>query len=148
MYGAAPGHLQTQSLADSWEWHRKQYELKTRYLEYWNSHDGPAVDFVLTPATAATAFTPGSALYPGYTSVANVLDFTAIAVPVSRADKDRDGPEVRTDFHGYLDEMVYKQYDSETFHNVPVGVQIMGRRLEEESVLAAAEEVKRCLQAT
>ena len=35
--------------------------------------------------------------------------------------------------------------DPELFHNTPIGLQIMGRQLEEEKVLAAALEVQRCI---
>jgi len=36
--------------------------------------------------------------------------------------------------------------DPEVFHGMPIGLQIMGRRLEEEKVLAVAEEVRRCVE--
>ena len=35
--------------------------------------------------------------------------------------------------------------DPHVFHGAPVAVQLMGRRLEEEKVLAIAEEVSQCL---
>lgn len=35
--------------------------------------------------------------------------------------------------------------DPEVFHGMSIGLQILGRRLEEEKVLAVAEEVRRCL---
>lgn len=35
--------------------------------------------------------------------------------------------------------------DPQVFHGAPVAVQLMGRRLEEEKLLAIAEEVKECL---
>jgi amidase len=35
--------------------------------------------------------------------------------------------------------------DPEIFHGVPIGLQIVGRRLEEERILAISEEVERCL---
>lgn len=35
--------------------------------------------------------------------------------------------------------------DPETFHGMPVGLQIMGRRLEEEKMLAIAVELERIL---
>lgn len=36
--------------------------------------------------------------------------------------------------------------DPETFDNAPVGIQVMGKRLEEEQVLAAVGEITCCLQ--
>ena len=40
---------------------------------------------------------------------------------------------------------VYKFYDADKMHNLPVGVQIVGRRLEEERVLAAMQLVETAL---
>lgn len=39
----------------------------------------------------------------------------------------------------------YKLYDAEAMHGLPVGVQIVGRRLEEEKVLAIMKRVEDAL---
>lgn len=39
----------------------------------------------------------------------------------------------------------YKHYDAEAMHGLPVGVQVVGRRLEEEKVLAAMKVVEAAL---
>lgn len=36
----------------------------------------------------------------------------------------------------------YKHYDAERMHGLPVGVQVIGRRLEEEKVLAVMKRVE------
>ena len=40
---------------------------------------------------------------------------------------------------------VYKFYDADRMHGLPVGVQIVGRRLEEEKVLAVMKRVEDAL---
>lgn len=42
----------------------------------------------------------------------------------------------------------YKLYDAEAMHGLPVGVQIVGRRLEEEKVLAIMKRVEDILGAS
>ena len=39
----------------------------------------------------------------------------------------------------------YKLYDSEAMHGLPVGVQVVGRRLEEEKVLAVMKRLEDAL---
>lgn len=39
----------------------------------------------------------------------------------------------------------YKHYDTEKMHGLPVGVQIVGRRLEEEKVLAGMQRLEDAL---
>ena len=39
----------------------------------------------------------------------------------------------------------YKLYDAEAMHGLPVGVQVVGRRLEEEKVLAIMQRVEDAL---
>ena len=39
----------------------------------------------------------------------------------------------------------YKLYDADAMHGLPVGVQVIGRRLEEEKVLACMERVEEAL---
>ena len=144
IYGHNPGHLQPMILNEYWETQRNKLDYQTRYLRYWNEQN-PDVDFVLLPATAATGFLPNTALYPGYTAIANILDFTAAVIPVTTADKTTDAPasiDTRSDF----EKNVCDQYDPVLFHGLPVGIQVMGQRLDEEGVLAGAEEVRRCLE--
>ena len=40
----------------------------------------------------------------------------------------------------------YKHYDASKMHGLPVGVQIVGRRLEEEKVLAVMQRVEEALE--
>lgn len=39
----------------------------------------------------------------------------------------------------------YKLYDAEAMHGLPVGIQIVGRRLEEEKVLAIMKRIENAL---
>lgn len=39
----------------------------------------------------------------------------------------------------------YKYYDAEAMHGLPVGIQVVGRRLEEEKVLAVMQRIESLL---
>ena len=48
-------------------------------------------------------------------------------------------------FAGNARKLILWEDDANVFHGAPIGLQIMGKRLEEEKVLAIAGEVGRCL---
>ncbi|VDC00394.1 unnamed protein product [Peniophora sp. CBMAI 1063] len=125
----------------------KLYQYQSAYAKYWNetaksTKSGRPVDFVLFPAFPAPCFRPGqSGLYVGYTIVANCLDYTAAVVPVTRVNKSVDLPNSSFVALNERDQLVQSFYDPGDFHGSPVAVQIMGRRLQEEQVLAAARVI-------
>lgn len=75
------------------------------------------------------------------------LDYTAGIVPVTHVDKALDG--LPTDFNikklNGVAQGAYKLYDAQAMHGLPVGVQVVGRRLEEEKVLAAMKRLEDAL---
>lgn len=66
----------------------------------------------------------------------NVLDWAAATVPVLRADPALDPREEEYTPRSEMDERVWRQYDPEAYAGGPVSVQVVGRRMEEEKVLA------------
>lgn len=75
------------------------------------------------------------------------LDYTAGIVPVTHVDKALDG--LPADFNiktlNGVAQGAYKLYDAQAMHGLPVGVQVVGRRLEEEKVLAAMKRLEDAL---
>lgn len=116
------------------------------------------------PITPTAAVRHNQFKYYGYASAINLLDFTSVVVPVLFADQTIDKK-----LEGYtplneLDKKVYAeceyqlflqekkggsadlfQDDPEAYHGAPVAVQVVGRRLTEERVMAIAEEIGRLL---
>lgn len=68
-------------------------------------------------------------------------------MPVTHVDKEKD--ELSDDFDmselNGIAQGAYKLYDAEAMHGLPVGVQVIGRRLEEEKVLAIMQRVEDAL---
>ncbi|KAL3451082.1 amidase signature domain-containing protein [Aspergillus insuetus] len=126
---------------DKWNY-QSEYLAKIREFE---SQIGRELDAIIAPITPTAAIRHNQFKYYGYASAINVLDFTSVVVPVTFADKGVD--KVNEGFVplGEMDKVVQKEYDPEAYHGAPVAVQIIGRRLTEERVMAIAEEVGRLL---
>ncbi|PNS20958.1 Fatty-acid amide hydrolase 1 [Sphaceloma murrayae] len=84
----------------------------------------------------------------GYTFLFNLLDYTCGIVPVTRVDAARDAlPEGFRlgDLNGVA-RGAYMHYDANKMAGLPVGVQVVGRRLEEEKVLGVMKQVEDALE--
>ncbi|GIZ42592.1 hypothetical protein CKM354_000585300 [Cercospora kikuchii] len=138
-YGEKVGHLPVSNLNDAWTIESRKYDYGVRYASYWQS---TGVDAVIAPAAPTTSHKPTEGRYFGFTGVWNVLDYSAVAVRSgTTVDKATDVPVASATPLNPLDEEVAKQYDPDLFHGMPIGLQVVGQRLEEEKVLAIAKEV-------
>lgn len=121
-------------------------EACKEYMEYWNSTasetgTGRPVDAIISPLAPFTAARPNRYSYYGYSVYVNVLDYTSVVVPVTKADKNID-KEV-SDFKPLNedDKKTQASYDPEMYHGAEVSVQLVGRRLQEEKMLGLAEYI-------
>ena len=94
-YGTKFGGIPVSSVTSLWALQKRKYEYQERYLSYWRSsaqstRSGRPVDAVLLPVAPSASVEPGKGAYFGYTGVANVLDYVAAVVPVTRADREVD----------------------------------------------------------
>lgn len=75
------------------------------------------------------------------------LDYTAGVMPVTHVDKAMD--QLSADFSfkklNAVAQGAYKFYDAAAMHGLPVAVQVVGRRLEEEKVLAVMKRIEDAL---
>ncbi|KAK7932019.1 hypothetical protein PG985_002731 [Apiospora marii] len=136
---------------------REYYELVKKlkkyqqdYADYWESTKaltgtGRPVDGILVPVTATAAVRHNSFYAFTYSIVYNVLDYSSLAVPVTFADKSIDVADPHDAPRSPIDEASWIPYDADVYHGAPVGVQIVGRRLEEEKILALGEVLSNAL---
>ncbi|KAI0735818.1 general amidase [Earliella scabrosa] len=139
------------SAYELWQLHKEKRALRKSYLDHWEATvsqtgTGRAVDAIISPAVAYPACPHGCNSDDFYTSICNYLDYTASVFPVTLVDKARDRPAPPHAFRNHEDEAVYKMYDPELFDGLPVGLQLIGRTLEEEGVIAMTEVVVAALQ--
>ncbi|KAF8873763.1 amidase signature domain-containing protein [Infundibulicybe gibba] len=115
---------------------------KMRWLDALQAQD---LDFVLSVPNALPAVPHGGMKTGwracGYTFLFNLLDYSAGVLPVTRVDASMDrlsGFKPRN----AIEAGAYTLYDAKDMHGLPVGVQIVGRRFEEEKVLAGMKIVQ------
>jgi len=77
----------------------------------------------------------------------NLLDYSSGIIPVTHVDPAKDA--LPSDFNikklNGVAQGAYKLYDAEKIAGLPVAVLVVGRRLEEEKVLAIMERVEDAL---
>ncbi|PPQ78251.1 hypothetical protein CVT25_011710 [Psilocybe cyanescens] len=114
------------------------------------------LDFVLTSPMPTPAIENGSSLKTtlmsaGYLFLFSLLDYTAGVLPVTTVDKALDRlPHDFTASDEYkrfspVAKIACSVYDAEKMHGLPLGVQIIGRRLEEEKVLEGMQVIETAL---
>lgn len=117
-----------------------------------------SVDVIISPVTPHTAVPHRSARWTGYTKIWNFVDYTALAVPFGTFSQD-PCPEgrlpaihagvARQEYMEYyvprndLDKWNHGLYDPQLMDGLPVGLQIVGRRFEEEKVLGVANVLEK-----
>ncbi|KAF2083518.1 fatty-acid amide hydrolase [Saccharata proteae CBS 121410] len=128
---------------DLWQLHLERTALQKRYLDRWNA---AGIDGLLCPTTPYATVAHGKFGYVGYTCVFNILDYAAVSFPSGVvADAERDGGMERGVWYGEVDEKTEREYDAAGVHGMPVSLQLVARRLEEEKVLAMTERVLEAL---
>lgn len=78
----------------------------------------------------------------------NLLDYPGVVFPVTTVDPDLDVADVNYAPKNVQDSWVHSLYTPETFADAPVSLQIVGRRQEDEKVLAALVEIERAMGRT
>ncbi|KAK8085701.1 hypothetical protein PG997_006972 [Apiospora hydei] len=139
-------------MAEYYELVKKMKKYQEDYADYWESTKaltgtGRSVDGIIAPVAATAAVRHNSAYAFSYAIVYNVLDYSILTVPVTFADKNIDVADPHDAPRSPIDEMSWVPYDADVYHGAPVGVQIVGRRFEEEKVLALGEALSSALKA-
>lgn len=136
------------SAYEQWKLVAKREAYKAAFHEWWENN---GFDFMITPPNATPAL-PHDAMHDavsscGYTFMFNLLDYTCGIMPITHVDKEKDQFPWDFDikkFNG-IARGAYKHYDATAMHGLPVAVQVVGQRLEEEKVLAIMKRIEDAL---
>lgn len=144
---------QGRSAYELWQIQKKKRDLRQEYLNYWEetvkeTGTGRPVDAIISPVAAYTAPPHGMNKSADYTMIWNALDYPALSLPVSRVDATLDMKKPAHTFYNNIDKANYELYDPSTFKNAPISVQVVGRTLEEEAVIAMSEIVDSAIKAS
>jgi len=120
---------------------------RTEWFEYWQKEK---LDLVLTVPNALPAIRHGDSRRMwtacGYTFLFNVLDYSAGVMPITRVDRTLDNLPRAFRPRNKIEKGAYVGYNADEMHGLPVGVQIVGRRLEEEKVLEGMKLIEGLLK--
>ena len=148
-------HWHEKSAAENWEWVYKREAYKAKWHAWWNTFGdkGDGMDVILTPPNATPAVPHGgmkdAAAACGYTFLFNLLDYSVGVLPVTHVDPGKDmlSPSVNIKKMNGVARGAYKHYDAVRMAGLPVAVQVVGRRLEEEKVLGCMQQLEDALEA-
>ena len=142
------------SVYSYWQLNKQKVAVQKRYLDLWKStksaKTGEEIDILLTPVMPHSAVPHRKCRWVGYTKVFNFVDYPAIVIPAGQVSKELDG-EAATETVSYqprnpLDEWNWNLFDVDAMDGMPVGVQVVARRLNEERALGAAKVIDSVLK--
>ncbi|TFK56852.1 amidase [Heliocybe sulcata] len=153
----APNDGKPYSVRETFKLNQEREAFRCKVSTLWNetmsrTTTGRFVDAIISPVAATLAPPHDTTRWWGYTSYWNLVDYPAAVFPVAHHDaRTYSPPHLSGDFvpHGSprndVEEFISSQWNPETYHNVPVNLQIIGRRLNEERVLGMLNVVDKAL---
>ncbi|OQE24076.1 hypothetical protein PENFLA_c010G01449 [Penicillium flavigenum] len=106
------------------------------------------IDALLWVPAPHTAVPFDKYTYLGFTGLFNIIDWPAVALPLGMfVDKEIDRKVQVTPFNAH-DADLQDMYDADSFHGLPLEVQLIGRRFEDEKLLAVSEVVHALIKQT
>ncbi|KAL6307698.1 amidase [Sparassis latifolia] len=128
--------------------------FRSNIASHWNATQlrtttGRQVDAILSPVASTLAPPHDTTCWWGYSSYWNLLDFPAVVFPTGRFSSQNYTPsDVSEEFiphagaRNKVEEIVRKQWSPETYDNACIGLQLIGRRLNEEKLLGMLRVVE------
>jgi len=133
------------SVYEYWQVNKKKHEIRLKFLQRWNavrSPSGKPLDVLLGPTTAHTAIPHHKWRWGGYTKVWNLLDYPAISFPTDQVRKEVDVQPSDYEPRNDLDAWNWSLYDADMMDGHKVSLQVIGKTLNDEKVLAAATVIE------
>lgn len=147
--------LDEMSVTDLWATVRAREAFRKEYLQQWNDL---GLDCLLCPVMGSVAPRPGKIKYWGYTSVFNLVDYPGVVFPsgfVANSELDKQfeasSPPSASGFEyeerrvgqwmSEFDQDNTEEYEQHraVFDGAPVGLQLIGRRYQDEELIKYAE---------
>lgn len=142
------------SVYSYWQLNKQKVVAQKRYLDLWKStrsaNTGEEIDVLLTPVMPHSAVPHRKCRWVGYTKVFNFVDYPAVVIPAGQVSTELDG-EAASTMNAYeprnpLDEWNWNLFDADVMDGMPIGVQVVARRLHEERALGAAKAIDSILR--
>ncbi|KAI0527721.1 amidase [Xylaria bambusicola] len=138
------GNIPELGAFDYWQLHLERTKFQKEYLDRWRK---AGIDAILTPVSPFSGVENGKFKHVGYTGVYNILDYSAMSFPTGfTADAavdiyQDDAPPPFSDD----DKAVRSEYNGEAVHGMPVSLQLVAQRLEEEKCIEMCKVILNAL---
>uniref|UniRef100_A0A8H7N1B3 Amidase domain-containing protein n=1 Tax=Bionectria ochroleuca TaxID=29856 RepID=A0A8H7N1B3_BIOOC len=137
------------SVHDYWALNRSKWELQQNYMEKWDNIRSPktgrVADVVILPPLPHTAVPHTACRWVGYTKIWNFLDYPALVLPAGNVKQDDIDEPWEFAPRNSKDEWTGKLWEDQRQKmadlRLPVGVQLVCRKLEEEKLLGIGKVV-------
>jgi amidase len=132
------------TVAEMFRLNLERETFRAKALMHWNATQqrtttGRPVDAILCPVAPTLAPPHDTTCWWGYSSHWNILDLPAVVFPVERYMTYREGlREPRND----IERNIFAQWQPGIYNNAPVSLQLVGRRHNEEKLLAMLDVVE------
>ncbi|CAD0106951.1 unnamed protein product [Aureobasidium uvarum] len=130
------------TVEQTWELNSLRDRLRTQFSLQWREAD---IDALLCPVNASVASAHDESKYWGYTAVFNATDLPGVVFPVTKVLETDTWAEDTPAVKGDKDAMYRRFWDEggpQKYKDAPVNLQLVGKRLREENLLAVAEVVE------
>ncbi|KAH7136309.1 acetamidase [Dactylonectria macrodidyma] len=124
---------------EMWQLHLERTEFQNRYLDRWSK---AGIDALLCPTIPFNTVKHGKFQHVGYTGVYNVLDYSAISFATGlTVDKSVDRMDPNYEPLGPTCKSINEEFDVDVMHGLPISLQLVAGRLEEEKVISIGKQV-------
>ena len=124
--------------------------FRSRVLAHWNATQnrtasGRPVDCVLCPIGATLAVPHDTTRWWGYSSYWNLVDYPAVVFPRGRLETPFLPRTPLPSPRNAVEREIRGQWDPDRYQHAPISLQLVGRRHQEEKVLAMLDVVEKAL---
>ena len=145
-------NVKYRTVEEVWDLKNRRNAYRLRYNEYWLATSTPesprVIDAILCPTGPGPAPPHGQAKYWSYTSQFNLLEYPGAVFPATFVSAKNEGDKKDVNYvpTNEKDKFNYDLYPGPEFYEgVPIGLQIVTRRFEDEKCLAVLGEVERAM---
>ena len=131
------------SVNEWWDLCNESYEIKQAFYAYWQqtaewTTSKRPIDAIICPIWPVPAVPKHGPNTENYTIPFNLFDCASTVVPVAKVDKHKDAKNDAFKALNEAEQSVHDIYDPERYHGMPVCLQVVTKKLEEETLLAVA----------
>ncbi|WWC88918.1 uncharacterized protein L201_003833 [Kwoniella dendrophila CBS 6074] len=131
--------------AEVMELNLKRDIFRAEYHAYFRTLD---IDVMILPPAPDPAPRLGTSKYWNYTSLFNLVDYPGGTLPTGLHVESTDIPDEAYEFTGKSDKEVWENYnDVNDFVGLPLGIQVVGKKYEDEKVLEAMKLIEEAIRA-